>query len=232
MNRTEVRTRTEFVGVLRHYLHRKDLTERSACMGGLKVFDALVREQRRKSSLRVDHAMMLRLCKEHYEYFAWARIHRLLPRFEAQEVTFETQLERVGFFDGNFEGARFQECILNGSSWRGAALDRATFQRAEMDSVRIFSSSAEQANFTDAKLTRSVFGGVRARTALFIRANLAAAMLSHLDLSIASFRDADLRGARFFSCRLEDADFTGARRRRNDPAIDGWKVVRGRMKRL
>ena len=62
-------------------------------------------------------------------------------------------------------------------------------------------------------------------------AKLRSADLRDADLRGADLQDADLRDADLQDADLRDADLDGARRDPSDPAVPGWAVVDGRLRR-
>lgn len=117
----------------------------------------------------------------------------------------------VEFSDAFLEGAMFFMTILEGSDFRRANLQHASFSGSRFHSARFGGADMSKANLRNADLTGADLTGVKLRGAeLDFETSLKDVNLSRADLTGANCNDLILSGARMSRCDLTGAVLVGA----------------------
>lgn len=214
------------------YLLREHLVKNGACGEGLAFFDKLAKQQGRKTRVRIDAELRLRLCVDHPTYVEWAQDSGLLLPVYARGITFNRVLAENAHLEyATLRSCDFVEAVLEGACLNSADIQNSSFVKANLKGAGIREARASYVNFTDADMRNVSFYESMLRFARFDRANAEGASFTGADLRSAVFDNANLRGASFMGAILTGAVFTGARRDADDSRIPGWIVDRGRMVR-
>jgi uncharacterized protein YjbI with pentapeptide repeats len=128
-------------------------------------------------------------------------------------------LRKARFDDATLTRARFgcgdkteESCAdLEGASFRGARVERSSFERANLRGADFEQASLQGASFDGADLRAAYFDGARLQGSTFVTARLEAAWLSHASLQGASFLAADMEVAAIFDASLQGANFEAAK---------------------
>lgn len=115
----------------------------------------------------------------------------------------------------------FQGCTIKNARLAGLDLFGFYFVKCVMHNADVRAVSGVQLNFDGSDLTGSDFSN----------ACLMQAKLSQCNLTSSVFSATNLKGADLSGSNTVDADFTGAVRFKNDPAISGWQNVNGTLRR-
>lgn len=124
-----------------------------------------------------------------------------------------------------FVGCALVACDLSQSVWVRCNARQMALMGANLSYALLYHVELHRANLEDANLNGAVLEHVKLRGANLRNANLRGALLDNVDL-----RGADLRGACFSdtvlhavnmrNCRVEDVDWTGSRRARDESPFE------------
>ncbi len=160
----------------------------------------------------------------------WRSQHRGLQPDLSQADLRDTNLRLGNLNNANLRGANLEganlgrafleAADLEGAQQRGvhlfgADLGRADLRHADLGEAQLWDVRLEQADLRDASLRaadlrHSDLSRADLRDAVLEGANLADAFLFHTDLRRADLRGARLERTRFWDCRLDGADLSGA----------------------